>query len=200
MHGCRSTSRRDLGRVGRWLGVRRPGRRNPLLRIPSRGKGRAVTAADRGSGQAVDARRQGPAGTGRGPPPPRRVHQDPAAHAASRKVPPRPRIVEHVIADLKNGPLAHLPSGRFAANAAWLALAGMAHNLARAAGCLASTFHTTARPPTVRDQLINIPARIATVVRDARSGRASCGTHAVADPRVCGDRLAGSQNASEADR
>ena len=41
----------------------------------------------------------------------------------------------------------------------------MAHNLTRAAGH-ASTFHTTARPPTVRDQLINIPARIATVVRD----------------------------------
>ena len=33
-------------------------------------------------------------------------------------------IVEHVIADLKAGPLAHLPSGRFAANAAWLTLAG----------------------------------------------------------------------------
>ena len=47
-------------------------------------------------------------------------------------------IVEHVIADLKNGPLAHLPSGRFAANAAWLTLAAMAHNLTRAAGCLAS--------------------------------------------------------------
>jgi len=31
-------------------------------------------------------------------------------------------IVEQVIADLKNGPLAHLPSGRFAANAAWLTL------------------------------------------------------------------------------
>jgi hypothetical protein len=30
-------------------------------------------------------------------------------------------IGEQVIAELKNGPLAHLPSGRFAANAAWLA-------------------------------------------------------------------------------
>jgi len=29
-------------------------------------------------------------------------------------------IVEQVIADLKNGPLAHLPSGSFAANGAWL--------------------------------------------------------------------------------
>jgi hypothetical protein len=70
-------------------------------------------------------------------------------------------IVEHVIADLKGGPLAHLPSGRFAANAAWLTLAAVAHNLTRAAGCLASTFHASARPATIRDQLINVPARIA---------------------------------------
>ena len=74
-------------------------------------------------------------------------------------------IVEHVMADLKNGPLAHLPSGKFAANAAWLTLAGIAHNLTRAAGCLASVFHATARPATIRDQLINIPARIATSAR-----------------------------------
>jgi Transposase DDE domain group 1 len=74
-------------------------------------------------------------------------------------------IVEQVIADLKGGPLAHLPSGRFAANAAWLTLAGIAHNLTRAAGCLASAFHATARPATIRDQLINLPARIASSAR-----------------------------------
>jgi hypothetical protein len=74
-------------------------------------------------------------------------------------------IVEQVIADLKNGPLAHLPSGKFAANAAWLACAAMAHNLSRAAGVLASRFHATARPATIRDQLINIPARIASSAR-----------------------------------
>ena len=74
-------------------------------------------------------------------------------------------IVEHVIADLKGGPLAHLPSGRFAANAAWLTLAAVAHNLTRAAGCLASVFHASARPATIRDQLINLPARIATSAR-----------------------------------
>ncbi|MGH7642195.1 MAG: IS1380 family transposase [Candidatus Dormibacteria bacterium] len=40
--------------------------------------------------------------------------------------------VETVIRDLKEGAgLAHLPSGRFAANAAWLAFAVLAHNLAR---------------------------------------------------------------------
>ena len=40
--------------------------------------------------------------------------------------------VEAVIRDLKEGAgLAHLPSGQFAANAAWLAFSTMAHNLAR---------------------------------------------------------------------
>ena len=34
----------------------------------------------------------------------------------------RHAIIEQVIADLKNGPLAHLPSGKFAANSAWLVL------------------------------------------------------------------------------
>ena len=53
-------------------------------------------------------------------------------------------IIEQVIADLKNGPLAHLPSGRFAANAAWLVLAAIAFNLTRAAGALAGA--ATPRP------------------------------------------------------
>ncbi|MGH9105089.1 MAG: transposase [Acidimicrobiales bacterium] len=39
--------------------------------------------------------------------------------------------VELVIRDLKDGPWAHMPSGRFGANAAWLALGAIAHNLAR---------------------------------------------------------------------
>jgi len=40
--------------------------------------------------------------------------------------------VEAVIRDLKEGAgLAHLPSGRFAANAAWLAFSTLSHNLAR---------------------------------------------------------------------
>ena len=70
-------------------------------------------------------------------------------------------IVEQVIAELKNGPLAHLPSGRFAANAAWLACAAIAHNLTRAAGVLAGGRHTRARTATMRAQLIHTPARIA---------------------------------------
>ena len=70
-------------------------------------------------------------------------------------------IIEQVIADLKNGPLAHLPSGRFNANGAWLVLAAMAFNLTRAAGCLASTFHARATAATIRRHLISVPARIA---------------------------------------
>ena len=41
-------------------------------------------------------------------------------------------VIEQVFADLIDGPLAHLPSGRFAANGAWLICATIAHNLTRA--------------------------------------------------------------------
>jgi hypothetical protein len=70
-------------------------------------------------------------------------------------------IIEQVIADLKDSALAHLPSGHFTANAAWLVCAAIAHNLTRAAGALASRFHARARTGTIRAQLINIPARLA---------------------------------------
>jgi hypothetical protein len=70
-------------------------------------------------------------------------------------------IVEQVIADLKSSALAHLPSGVFTANAAWLVCAAISHNLTRAAGALASTFHARARTGTIRAQLIHTPARIA---------------------------------------
>jgi hypothetical protein len=74
-------------------------------------------------------------------------------------------IVEQVIADLKNSALAHLPSGLFTANAAWLVLAAIAFNLTRAAGCLASAFHARATTATIRVQLINVPARLARSAR-----------------------------------
>ena len=70
-------------------------------------------------------------------------------------------IIEKVIAELKAGPLAHLPSGRMNANAAWLVLAASAFNLTRAAGTLASRFHAKATTATIRTQLIAVPARIA---------------------------------------
>ena len=74
-------------------------------------------------------------------------------------------IIEQVIADLKAGPLAHAPSGSFCANGAWTVLAAVAFNLTRAAGVLASVAHARARPATIRDELIKIPARIANRAR-----------------------------------
>ena len=75
-------------------------------------------------------------------------------------------VVEQANADLIDGPLAHLPSGVFTANAAWLTLAALAHNLLRAAGCLAGAFHSRARGATLRRHLVNVPARIARHGRD----------------------------------
>jgi len=74
-------------------------------------------------------------------------------------------IVEQVIADLKNGPIAHLPSGSFTANSAWLVCAAMAFNLTRSAGVLASSFHAKATTGTIRAQLINVPGRLARSAR-----------------------------------
>ena len=74
-------------------------------------------------------------------------------------------IVEQVFADLTCGPLAHLPSGSFPANAAWLTCAAIAHNLMRAAGALASLAYARARGATIRRDLIAVAART------ARSGR-----------------------------
>ena len=70
-------------------------------------------------------------------------------------------IVETTFANLIDGPLAHIPSGLFAANCAWLACAVIAHNLLRAAGTLAGGEHAVARGATLRRDLINVPARFA---------------------------------------
>jgi len=74
-------------------------------------------------------------------------------------------IIEQVHADLKNSALAHLPSGVFAANAAWLVLAVMAFNLTRAAGTLIGFRHAKATTGTLRRQLVHVPARIASSAR-----------------------------------
>jgi hypothetical protein len=68
---------------------------------------------------------------------------------------------EQVFADWTDGPLAHLPSGSFPANAAWLAVAAISCNLLRAAGCLASLAYAKARGATVRRDLIAVAARTA---------------------------------------
>ena len=74
-------------------------------------------------------------------------------------------IVEQVLADLNDSALAHFPSGRLAANAAWLALACLTHNLLRAAGTLASIAHAKARTATIRRDLITVAARISRTAR-----------------------------------
>ncbi len=80
-------------------------------------------------------------------------------------------IVEQVIADLNAGPLAHLPSGVFTANAAWLVIAAMAHNLLRAAWTLAGRPYAKARTATIRRDLITLGART------ARHGRGNLALH-----------------------
>ena len=80
-------------------------------------------------------------------------------------------VVEQVFADITSGPLAHLPSGVFAANAAWLAIAAMTHNLLRAAGALASLPFAKARTATIRRDLISLAART------ARHGRGHLTVH-----------------------
>lgn len=74
-------------------------------------------------------------------------------------------IIEQVHADLKNSALAHLPSGKFTANAAWLVLAVIAFNLTRIAGTFASPDLATATSATVRRKLIHLPCRVATSAR-----------------------------------
>jgi Transposase DDE domain group 1 len=74
-------------------------------------------------------------------------------------------IIETTFADLIDGPLAHIPSGLFAANCAWLACAVITHNLLRAAGTIAGGDTAVARGATLRRNLVNIPARFAAPAR-----------------------------------
>jgi len=81
----------------------------------------------------------------------------------------RHAIIENVHADLKASALAHLPSGVFNANAAWLVCAVMAFNLTRAAATVTATaVLARAATATIRRKLINVPARIATSARRLR--------------------------------
>ena len=74
-------------------------------------------------------------------------------------------IIEQVRADLKNSALAHLPSGKFPANATWLVLATIAFNLTRAASTLTGRILAKATTGTIRRKLIGLPARISSSAR-----------------------------------
>jgi hypothetical protein len=80
-------------------------------------------------------------------------------------------IVEQVFSDWNYGPLAHMPSGQFNANAAWTVIAAISQNLMRAAGALAGPLLAKARAATIRRDIINIAARI------ARTGRGNLTLH-----------------------
>ncbi len=75
-------------------------------------------------------------------------------------------VIETVFADLIDGPLAHLPSGVFGANAAWLALTAISHNLMRTLAALTSSARLrAARGATLRRTLVAVPARLARPAR-----------------------------------
>lgn len=74
-------------------------------------------------------------------------------------------VVELAIRDLKDQALAHFPSGKFSANAAWTVIAALAHNLLRWTHLLALPDHTIRTARTLRRRLLTIPGRL------ARSGR-----------------------------
>jgi len=74
-------------------------------------------------------------------------------------------VVELAIRDLKDQALAHFPSGKFLANAAWTVIAALAHNLLRWTSLigLPDTVIPTAR--TLRRRLLTVPGRITRTAR-----------------------------------
>ena len=70
--------------------------------------------------------------------------------------------VELAIRDLKHSGLAHCPSGKFFANAAWLACAALAHNITRWTARLARTHHPgrLTAAATIRTRLLTVPGRL----------------------------------------
>src|SRR4051812_45786777 len=74
-------------------------------------------------------------------------------------------VVELAIRDLKDQALAHFPSGKFCANAAWTVIAALAHNLLRWTTLIGLPATTIRAARTLRRRLLTIPGRL------ARSGR-----------------------------
>jgi hypothetical protein len=74
-------------------------------------------------------------------------------------------VVELAIRDLKDQALAHFPSAKFTANAAWTVIAALAHNLLRWTTLigLPDTIIPTAR--TLRRRLLTVPGRITRTAR-----------------------------------
>ena len=69
-------------------------------------------------------------------------------------------VVELAIRDLKNQALAHFPSGKFYANAAWTVIAALAHNLLRWTTLIGLPNTTVRAARTLRRRLLTIPGRL----------------------------------------
>lgn len=74
-------------------------------------------------------------------------------------------VVELAIRDLKDQALAHFPSGRFYANAAWTVIAALAHNLLRWTVLIGQPDSTIPTAATIRRRLLTIPGRLARTAR-----------------------------------
>jgi hypothetical protein len=69
-------------------------------------------------------------------------------------------VVELAIRDLKDQALAHFPSGKFFANAAWTVIACLTHNLLRWTSVLGLPGHTIRAARTLRRRLLALPGRL----------------------------------------
>jgi hypothetical protein len=80
-------------------------------------------------------------------------------------------VIELAIRDLKEGAgLCHCPSGRFFANAAWLVLCCLAHNLLRWVAALGLRIPGAIVAKTVRRRYLTLPGRITRSARRSRLG------------------------------
>jgi hypothetical protein len=74
-------------------------------------------------------------------------------------------VVELCIRDLKDQALAHFPSAKFTANAAWTVIACLAHNLLRWTGVLGLPGQTIRAARTLRRRLLALPGRLTRTAR-----------------------------------
>src|SRR4051794_5747317 len=74
-------------------------------------------------------------------------------------------VVELAIRDLKDQALAHFPSGKFFANAAWTVIACLAHNVLRWTSVLGLPGQTIRAARTLRRRLLALPGRLTRTAR-----------------------------------
>jgi hypothetical protein len=74
-------------------------------------------------------------------------------------------VCELTIRDLKDQALAHFPSGRYNANAAWTVIGALAHNLLRWSTLIGLPGTTVRAARTVRRRLLSLPGRLTTSAR-----------------------------------